>query len=61
MNKLLPKVKKGGMYIIEDIVETDYDCSLFDYNLLNDKNYQFVKLPNIHNTSDNNLFIVQRP
>lgn len=59
MNKLLPKVKKGGTYIIEDINNIEYSCRNFNFNLLNDKNYQYVMLPNINNCSDNNLFIVK--
>jgi hypothetical protein len=60
MNKLLHKVKKGGFYIIEDVIDREYERSLLDNDLLIDKNYQFVQLPNVHNTCDNNLFIVQR-
>ena len=58
MNKLLHKVKKGGYYIIEDVIFGEYNCRYFDYTLLNDKNYQFITLPNPHNLSDNNLFVV---
>ena len=59
MKKLLPKVKKGGVYIIEDILHSQYDYRSIDFNLLNGKEYQYIRFPNSHNTADNNLFIVK--
>jgi len=59
MNFFLPKVKKGGYYIIEDIIDTQYSQRSINFNILNNKNYQYIKFPNHRNTVDNNLFIVK--
>lgn len=59
MNYLLPKVKKGGYYIIEDIIHSEYNYRYIDFSTLNGKNYQYVRLPNVQNDVDNNLFIVE--
>ena len=59
MHKLLSKVKKDGYYIIEDIVDSQFNYSNIDMSKLKDKSYQYVRLPNIHNSADNNLFIVK--
>lgn len=59
MNKLLPKVKKGGYYIIEDIVHSQFNYRHLDMTKLNDKNYQYIRFPNAHNSVDNNLFVVK--
>jgi len=58
MDYLLPKVKKGGYYIIEDIVHSEYIHTTVDISKLNGRNYQYVRLPNEQNNVDNNLFIV---
>lgn len=59
MKYLLPLVNECGYYIIEDIINTQYNSSLIDTELLKNKNWQFVELPNIKNVCDNNLFIVK--
>lgn len=59
MNFFLPKVKKGGYYIIEDIIDTQYSQRSINFNILNNKNYQYIKFPNPKNTVDNNLFVVK--
>lgn len=59
MHKLLSKVKKDGYYIIEDIVDSQFNYSNIDMSKLKDKSYQYVRLSNIHNSVDNNLFIVK--
>lgn len=59
MNKLLPKVKKDGYYIIEDIVHSQYNYRYLDMEKLLNKSYQYVRFPNLHNSVDNNLFIVK--
>ena len=56
MHTLLPKLKKGGWYIIEDIL--DYDPSLVPIGF--PQNWQYVKLPNPYNKVDNNLFVVRK-
>lgn len=50
---LLPKVKEGGWYIIENII---------DYNprLINRFEGQYISLPNSKNNIDNNLFVVTK-
>jgi hypothetical protein len=59
MHKLLPKVKSGGYYIIEDIVHSQFNYRHLDMTKLNNKNYQYIRFPNVHNSVDNNLFIVK--
>ena len=59
MTRLINKVKKGGYYIIEDIKHTEYNYRYIDFNILNSKNYQYIRLPNDKNNVDNNLFIVE--
>lgn len=59
MKHLLPLVKEGGYYIIEDIINTQYNSSLLDSEILKNRKWQFVELPNIKNDCDNNLFIVK--
>lgn len=59
MHKLLSKVKKGGYYIIEDIVHSQFNYRYIEMDKLLNKKYQYVRLPNVHNSVDNNLFIVQ--
>ena len=59
MNFYIPKVKKGGYYIIEDIIDTQYSQRSINFNILNNKNYQYIKFPNPKNTVDNNLFVVK--
>ena len=59
MNFFLPKVKKGGYYIIEDIIDTQYSQRSINFNILNNKNYQYIKFPNPKNVVDNNLFVVK--
>jgi Methyltransferase domain len=59
MKYLLPKVKAGGYYIIEDIVNYQFDHNKIDNDILNSKNYQYIRFPNPKNESDNNLFIVK--
>ena len=58
MRLLLPKLKTNGYYIIEDIVHTEYNFRYIDFVSLANRNYQYVRLPNPLNTTDNNLFIV---
>jgi hypothetical protein len=59
MNKLFPKVKKDGYYIIEDIEGSQFNYDNIDMTQLNDKTYQYICLPNSHNSIDNNLFIIK--
>ena len=59
MNILLPKVRTGGIYIIEDILHSQYNYKHLNFDLLNGKEYQYVRFPNPHNNGDNNLFIVK--
>ena len=59
MSHLISKVKKGGYYIIEDIIHSEYNYRYIDFDKLNGKNYQYVRLPNLQNDVDNNLFIVE--
>jgi hypothetical protein len=59
MHKLLPKVKSGGYYIIEDIVHSQFNYRHLDMTKLNDKSYQYIRFPNVHNSVDNNLFVVK--
>lgn len=60
MHHLLPKLKKGGYYVIEDIEHTQYNYRYLDMQKLVNTNYQYIRLPNIHNTADNNLFILKK-
>jgi hypothetical protein len=61
MKYLISKVKKGGYYIIEDIINTEYDIKIINSNskLLENNIWQYIQLPNLKNTCDNNLFIVK--
>ena len=59
MNYLVPKLKKGGYYIVEDIIDSEYSQKFINFNLLNNKNYQYIKFPNPTNNVDNNLFIIK--
>ena len=56
---MLQKVKPGGFYIIEDIIHKDFDYKLLDYKLLRNKEYRYIRVPNVLNPTDNNLFIVK--
>jgi hypothetical protein len=58
MRLLLPKLKPDGHYIIEDIIHTEYNYRYINFECLQNRNYQYVRLPNPSNTTDNNLFIV---
>lgn len=58
MKHLLPKLKPDGIYIIEDIINSQYNYSYIDFGSLEGKRYQYVKLENPKNTVDNNLFLV---
>lgn len=58
MRLLLPKLSSNGYYIIEDIVDTEYDYRYIDFESLQNRNYQYIRLPNPSNSVDNNLFIV---
>ena len=51
---LLPKINKGGYYIIEDIYNYNPDLVKIDTQYKS----QYVKLDNPHNNYDNNLFVV---
>jgi hypothetical protein len=59
MKHLLPKLNPGGYYIVEDIIHDQYDYTNIDLNLINSRNYQYVRLPNPKNSCDNNLFIIK--
>ena len=59
MKYLLPKLNAGGYYIIEDIIDSQYDYRNVDLDLINNRNYQYIRMPNDKNTVDNNLFIVK--
>jgi hypothetical protein len=59
MKKFVPYLKKSGMYIIEDIIHTEYNYRYIDADILNRMDYQYVRLPNANNPSDNNLFILK--
>jgi len=53
---LYPKLKKGGYYIVEDIINYDKSIvvsTMFDFS-------KYVTLPNPRNNVDNNLFIVKK-
>jgi hypothetical protein len=58
MKLLLPNLKRDGYYIIEDIIDREYSYHYIDFESLQNRNYQYVRLPNPDNTIDNNLFIV---
>ena len=59
LNTLIGKVKKGGYYIIEDILNYEYNFDYINKEILKDKEWQYITLPNPKNTVDNNLFIVK--
>jgi hypothetical protein len=59
MNKFLDKVNRGGYYVIEDIIHTQFNYRYLDMAKLNGKSYQYIRLPNVYNSVDNNLFIVK--
>lgn len=59
MKHLISKVKAGGYYIIEDIVNYQFDHNKVDPDILNTRNYQYIRFPNPKNDVDNNLFIVK--
>lgn len=56
MHTLIPKLNKGGWYIIEDIL--DYNPDIVPIGL--PYPHQYIKLPNTHNEVDNNLFVVTK-
>jgi hypothetical protein len=56
MHTLMPKLKKGGWYIIEDIL--DYNPNLMSKGLPYE--WQYVQLPNPYNTVDNNLLVCKK-
>lgn len=58
MKHLLPKLKADGIYIIEDIINSQYNYSFIDFASLESRRYQYVKLENPQNKVDNNLFLV---
>lgn len=58
MKHLLPRVKAGGYYIIEDIIHTEYNKCHLDLESVSGKGFRYVRFPNPHNNADNNLFIV---
>ena len=58
LKHLLPKLKNNGYYFIESIPSIEYNYNYIDFNVLNGKEYQYVKLPNDKNNWDNNLFMV---
>jgi hypothetical protein len=60
MKHLLPILKETGIYIIEDIINSQYDYAVIDYASLEGKRYQYVKIENPQNSVDNNLFIVYK-
>lgn len=59
MKNFIPYMNTKGTYIIEDIVNTEYNYRYIDFNILNQMDYQYVRLPNSNNTCDNNLFILK--
>ena len=59
MKYLLPKLNSDGYYIIEDIIDSQYDYRNVDLDLIDNRNYQYIRMPNEKNTVDNNLFIVK--
>ena len=59
MKYLLPKLNAGRYYIVEDIINDQYNYKNVDLNLIGSRNYQYVKLPNVNNSCDNNLFIIK--
>nr|QBK85244.1 MAG: methyltransferase [Iridovirus LCIVAC01] len=50
---LYPKLKKGGYYIVEDIINYNKSIVMFNFS-------KYVTLPNPRNNVDNNLFIVKK-
>jgi len=59
MKSFITKLKpRDSLYIIEDIIHTQYHYQHIDFGSLNGKSYQYVRLENPQNTIDNNLFIV---
>ena len=52
---LFPKLKNGGIYIIEDVV--DYDQRLVGKPNFN---WQYIEIPNPENSVDNNIFVAKR-
>lgn len=59
MKNFVPFMNSNGTYIIEDIIHTEYNYRYIDFNILNQMNYQYVRLPNPQNPCDNNLFILK--
>jgi hypothetical protein len=59
MKNFIPFMKESGTYIIEDIIHSEYNYRYIDVQILNQMNYQYVRLPNPNNTCDNNLFILK--
>lgn len=60
MKHLLPKLNKGGVYIVEDVITSQYSPHLLPVEQLRDTVHEFVTLPSPFNSYDNNLFIVQK-
>jgi len=60
MHKLLPKLNKGGYYIIEDIVHYQFNYRYLEVTALTNTTYQYIRIPNEHNKDDNNIFIVKK-
>jgi hypothetical protein len=59
MKSLVHKLKPAdSFYVIEDIIDTQYQHEHINFQCLAGKAYQYVKVENFQNTVDNNLFIV---
>lgn len=62
MKSLLYKIKPGGYYVIEDIINHEYDPDAVSqvFKDLDGYNYEFIRLDNPRNNIDNNLLVVKR-
>jgi len=59
LKSLVSRLKPhDSYYIIEDIIHSEYNYRDIDFQSLNGKAYQYIRLENPQNTIDNNLFIV---
>jgi hypothetical protein len=57
MKHVFSKLKKDGIYIIEDIY--NFDPQIFNDPFTSTVELQYIEIPNPKNTSDNNILVVR--
>lgn len=60
VDTLIAKLKYNGLYIIEDIINDQYDASLIQSLALENIYHNYVSIPNKDNKCDNNLYVLYK-